>query len=152
MDWVMQKATELGVRHIVPLITERVVVRLDARQAESRLRHWQAIVIAACEQCGRNRVPEVSAPQALEDYLAECPTAASRFLLSPTGVRRVADLALAERPVALLIGPEGGLAEAERQSAERAGFSTLRLGPRVLRTETAALAALAALQAHRGDL
>jgi len=140
MDWVMQKATELGVCRIVPLITERTVVRLDEHQIENRLRHWRAIVVSACEQCGRNRVPEVTGPTTLERYLA-APSSERRLLLSP---QPVLDL--------MLVGPEGGLSEAEQQRAHAAGFAALRLGPRVLRTETAAIAALTALQVQLGDL
>jgi 16S rRNA (uracil1498-N3)-methyltransferase len=150
MDWVMQKATELGVRRIVPVLTERTVVRLDDRQGEKKLQHWRAIVIAACEQCGRNRVPEVSAPLGLYETLLTLDAAATRVLLSPSGKLRVRDL---PRPVkvTLLIGPEGGLADNEEYAAVTAGFQQVQLGPRILRTETAALAALAALQHDFGD-
>jgi 16S rRNA (uracil1498-N3)-methyltransferase len=151
MDWVMQKATELGVCRIVPLITERTVVRLDERQIENRLRHWRAIVVGACEQCGRNRVPEVTGPTALEPYLAT-PSSGRRLMLSPSGTLRVRELDRSVAALALLVGPEGGLSEAEQQRAQAAGFAALRLGPRVLRTETAAIAALTALQVQLGDL
>jgi 16S rRNA (uracil1498-N3)-methyltransferase len=151
MDWVMQKATELGVRRIVPLVTARTVVRLDERQIDNRLRHWRAIVIGACEQCGRNRVPEVTAPAALEQYLAT-PSGERRLMLSPSGALRVQELDRSVAALALLVGPEGGLSEAEQHQAHAAGFAALRLGPRVLRTETAAIAALTALQVQLGDL
>ena len=151
MDWVMQKATELGVCRIVPLITERTVVRLDEHQIENRLRHWRAIVVSACEQCGRNRVPEVTGPTTLERYLA-APSSERRLLLSPSGTLRVQELDRGLAALALLVGPEGGLSEAEQQRAHAAGFAALRLGPRVLRTETAAIAALTALQVQLGDL
>ena len=151
MDWVMQKATELGVCRIVPLITERTVVRLDEHQIENRLRHWRAIVVSACEQCGRNRVPEVTGPTPLERYLA-APSSERRLLLSPSGTLRVQELDRGLAALALLVGPEGGLSEAEQQRAHAAGFAALRLGPRVLRTETAAIAALTALQVQLGDL
>jgi 16S rRNA (uracil1498-N3)-methyltransferase len=150
MDWVMQKATELGVRRIVPVLTERTVVRLDDKQGERKVQHWRAIVIAACEQCGRNRVPEVAVPLAFHAALRTLDADTTRVLLSPAGTLRVRDL---PRPakVTLLIGPEGGLSENEEHAAVAAGFRQVQLGPRILRTETAALAALAALQHDFGD-
>lgn len=151
MDWVMQKATELGVRRILPALTERTVVRLDPRQSEKKLQHWRGVVIAACEQCGRNRVPEVAAPLPLHEALRAVEPDCTRVLLSPEASLSARDLASPTK-VALLIGPEGGLAEHEQQSAIRAGFEPVRLGPRILRTETAAVAALAALQHTFGDL
>ena len=154
MDLVVQKATELGVSAIVPVLTERTVVRLTAAAAEQRLRHWRAVAIAACEQCGRNALPEISAPVDFADLLAAhaAASAATRLVLSPAGGLRVRDLRPAGTGVTLLIGPEGGLAEAEHEAALAAGFLALNLGPRILRTETAALAALAAIQQQHGDL
>jgi len=151
MDWVMQKATELGVRRIVPILTERSVVKLDERQSERKLQHWRAIAVSACEQCGRNRVPEIAAPANLFDAVRASDASATRLLLSPTASLRSRDL---PRPAAvtLLIGPEGGLADNEQEFAIRTGFQPVQLGPRILRTETAALAALAALQHDFGDL
>lgn len=162
MDWVMQKATELGVARILPVFTERSVVRLDDKQSERKIQHWRAIVIAACEQCGRNRVPEVAAPIDFHEALRSIGTASAqldtasdsrhvKLLLSPGASQRVRDLPKPER-VILLIGPEGGLAGNEIEAAVRTGFSSVQLGPRILRTETAALAALAALQHYFGDL
>ncbi|MGH8217743.1 MAG: 16S rRNA (uracil(1498)-N(3))-methyltransferase [Steroidobacteraceae bacterium] len=151
MDFVVQKATELGVQRIVPLITERTVVRLDAKQAQAKVRHWRAIVVAACEQCGRNILPQVSQPQGLEALLAEREEPLQRLVLSPSGEQRVRELAF-RGPVLVLIGPEGGLSDTELEMAVRAGFQAVRLGPRILRTETAAVAALAALQLELGDL
>ncbi len=161
MDLVVQKATELGVRRIVPLITERSVVRLDARQADAKLRHWRAVAIAACEQCGRNQVPEIAAPTTLAALL---PHAApppgtmqhaaphvTRLVLSPRGRLGVRDLDVQDG-LTLLVGPEGGLSDAEVEAALAGGFQAVQLGPRILRTETAALAALAALQHRFGDL
>jgi 16S rRNA (uracil1498-N3)-methyltransferase len=151
MDWVVQKATELGVATIVPLITERGVVRLDARQAEKRREHWRGIVISACEQSGRNRLPDVLPPQSLDQWLANATRDGIRLLLdpdAPSGVRTLRPATTAT----LLIGPEGGFSPAEREAALQAGFTPLHLGPRVLRTETAAIAALSALQALAGDL
>lgn len=152
MDLVMQKATELGVARLVPVLTERSVVKLDSAQAAKRLQHWQGVVAAACEQSGRAWLPEVAAPQPLLKWLAQPPAAdEARFLLHPGSTTRARDLP-ALRAATLLIGPEGGLSPQEREAALLAGFQDLSLGPRVLRTETAALAALAALQAVAGDL
>ena len=153
MDLTLQKAVELGIAAIQPLMMRRTVVKLGEDKAEKRLRHWQGVVVAACEQCGRNHVPPV-AP--IADSLAWLRTDAvrtspQRFLLDPEGDTRLADLAPPEGPILLWAGPEGGFDPVERQAARHAGFVGLRLGPRVLRTETAALAALAALQATWGD-
>jgi 16S rRNA (uracil1498-N3)-methyltransferase len=151
MDWVMQKATELGVTRIVPVVTERTVVKLDDRQAERKLDHWRAIVVAACEQSGRNRVPEVLAPVPFYEALGIVDSSITRILLSPAGAQRARDLANPRR-IAMLIGPEGGLSENEQEAAVAAGFLQVSLGPRILRTETAAIAALTALQHDFGDL
>ncbi len=151
MDWVMQKATELGVARIVPVITERTVVKLDERQGERKLEHWRAIVIAACEQSGRNRVPEVATPRALHELMNAADDAGRRLLLSPAGDLNARDLVLSGRAT-LLVGPEGGLSDEERELAGAAGFEQVRMGPRVLRTETAAIAALTILQHDYGDL
>lgn len=158
MDLVVQKATELGVRRIVPVLTERTVVRLDAKQAQSKQRHWRAVAVAACEQCGRNAVPEIATPATLAAILSSLEPGATRLVLSPAGGLRVGDLKTVRDPesagaaLIVLIGPEGGLSEPEQQAAIDAGFRALNLGPRVLRTETAAIAALAALQQHLGDM
>lgn len=152
MDWTLQKATELGVRTIVPVLSTRSVVRLDDRQAEKKLRHWQALVAAACEQCGRSVLPEVHPPLELARYLTAAPREGQRFVLSPTGVSSLAGLAEVGTRVELLIGPEGGLETAEIERAVASGYAPVRLGPRVLRTETAGIVALAVLQARWGDL
>lgn len=152
MDWVVQKATELGVSRIVPVLTERTVVKLDAKQAERKLLHWQGIATAACEQSGRDRIPAIDAPLALTEFLAGVGGHATRVLLSPTGSLRIAELARRDGGIIVLIGPEGGLAETEQQAALAAGFTAVRMGPRVLRTETAAVAALTLLQQQFGDL
>jgi 16S rRNA (uracil1498-N3)-methyltransferase len=152
MDWTLQKATELGVRAIVPVLSARSVVRLDEKQAAKKLRHWQAIVAGACEQCGRSVPPEVRAPQELAAYLAGAPREGQRFVLSPSGPASLAGLASVTPRVKLLIGPEGGLDDAELERAAQAGFTPVRLGPRVLRTETAGIVALTVLQALWGDL
>jgi len=153
MDLIVQKATELGVTRIVPVSTERSVVRIDAKQGQRKLEHWRSIAVSACEQCGRNRVPVVAVPSPLDAALRELPEAAARCLLSADGAQTLAQFAAhsAGKPVALLIGPEGGLADAEEQFAFARGFTACRLGPRIMRTETAGLAALAALQATAGD-
>lgn len=152
MDLVVQKATELGVSRIVPVLAERSVVRLDATRAGRRLAHWQAVAIAACEQCGRARLPRLSAPLPLADWLAEEPHVSPCFLLSAAGDRPLTGSCVGPGPVTLLVGPEGGLTETEREAAQRRGFAPRTLGPRILRTETAAIAALAILQAGAGDL
>ena len=152
MDVIVQKSTELGVTRIVPVSTARSVVRVDAKQRERKREHWQAVAVSACEQCGRNRVPEVAAPLALADALASM-SAQSRGLLlaADAGQALVAAVRGLVAPLVLLIGPEGGLAEDEERLALSRGFLACRLGPRILRTETAGLAALAALQAVAGD-
>ena len=152
MDLVVQKATELGVCGIVPLFTERSVVRLGAQQAERKLTHWRAIAIAACEQSGRNRLPNVAPPVSLADLLRGGSDGSTRLLLSPGATDTLGDVPRPLSAVTVLIGPEGGLAQAEQEAAVAAGFRPVRLGPRVLRTETAAIAALALLQREFGDL
>ena len=151
MDYSLQKATELGVTSIQPLATERSVVKLAGERADKRLQHWQHVVIAACEQCGRNRVPAVAPVQKLFAYLADVDRGKRLLMLSPdasTPLKQVAPTA----GVILLIGAEGGLAPAEYQAAQASGFEPVKLGPRILRTETAPVAALAVLQALWGDL
>jgi 16S rRNA (uracil1498-N3)-methyltransferase len=154
MDVIVQKATELGVARIVPVQSRRGVVRLDAAQAESKAAHWRAIAVSACEQCGRNRIPIVEAPRRLIDHLGALPTdrarAGTRLLLEPWAeARRAAPI---ESELTLAIGPEGGLDDEEIEAFRLAGFEAMTLGPRVLRTETAAIAALAWLQGRYGDL
>lgn len=151
MDVVIQKTTELGVTRIVPVLAERTVVRLDQAQAANRLRHWRAIAVAACEQCGRNRLPQITAPMGLHEFLVSELPAGLRLLLQPEGGMKARDLP-ASSAATLLIGPEGGLSDAEQAAALAARFQGLSLGPRILRTETAALAALAVIQQQLGDL
>jgi 16S rRNA (uracil1498-N3)-methyltransferase len=151
MDLVVQKATELGVSGLVPVLSERSVVRLTAQQAERRLNHWRAIAVAACEQSGRNRLPAIAAPVPLENFLRSG-TDGTRLLLSPGAGATLADVPRPVTAVTVLIGPEGGLAPPEQEAAIAAGFKPVRLGPRVLRTETAAIAALTLLQREFGDL
>ena len=152
MDWVMQKATELGVARIVPVATERSIVRLDGDKADRRLAHWRAVTISACEQCGRARLPEVETPLPFEAWLGRSAGEELRCLLAPAGGPPLASIMAAPAGVQLLVGPEGGLTEAESAAARTAGFSPRSLGPRILRTETAAIVALAVLQSAAGDL
>jgi 16S rRNA (uracil1498-N3)-methyltransferase len=152
MDWVVQKATELGVWRIAPIFTERSVVQLDERQALRKIQHWRAIAVAACEQSGRNRLPEITQPVGLYELLEQRTSSGTALLLSPGAPLRIADIANAAATMTVLIGPEGGLADLEQEAAVRSGFTPVRLGPRVLRTETAAVCALTLLQQKFGDL
>ncbi|MBL8471901.1 MAG: 16S rRNA (uracil(1498)-N(3))-methyltransferase [Rhodocyclaceae bacterium] len=153
MDWIVQKAVELGACRIVPVESRRSVVRLDAARAERRVQHWQRLVLAACEQCGRNRVPEVAAVQPLPEYFAQATAVTQpKLMLEPQAVRPLGAEQLAAGQIILLVGPEGGLDETEIAMARQAGFAGVRLGTRVLRTETAGCAGLAAVHALAGDL
>lgn len=152
MDWVIQKATELGVAEIQPLATERSVARLPSERAAKRLEHWRQVAVSACEQCGRNLLPEIHAPLDIMAWLQrmkELP--GTRLILLPQGAASLNSLEKPNGSVVLLIGAEGGFAEAESDNALRCGFTPIRLGARVLRTETAAVAGLAALQTLWGD-
>lgn len=154
MDYTVQKAVELGAAAIQPLETRRSVVRLTAERAQRRIAHWQAVAIGACEQCGRNRVPPVMPLARLDAFLAARVArheGERRVLLSPRAARGLRDLERPAGAVVMLSGPEGGLSPEEERAAEQAGFLPVRLGPRVLRTETAAVAALAAIQTLWGD-
>lgn len=150
MDWVVQKATELGVASIVPVLTERSVVRLDAQQSAKKVQHWRGIAIAACEQCGRNRLPRLALPLSFEAWLSSRTPATNEWLLDPEATESFDNVSGSE--ATLLIGPEGGLADQEQDQARTAGFKSAKLGPRILRTETAAITAIAVLQARHGDL
>ncbi|MBW3551249.1 MAG: 16S rRNA (uracil(1498)-N(3))-methyltransferase [Proteobacteria bacterium] len=153
MDLILQKATELGVAEVRPLSSQRSEVKLDAARAEKRLAHWRSVVVSACEQSGRARVPEVLPPRTLVAALAELPGGGLRLILDPAGDLTFSTLALApDAAVQLAVGPEGGWSPLDREQLQAAGFQGLRLGPRILRTETAGLAAIAALQARFGDL
>jgi 16S rRNA (uracil1498-N3)-methyltransferase len=152
MDLIVQKATELGVSRIVPLLTERGEVRLDERRADKRLQHWQSVAASACEQCGRARLPAIEPVQALESWLATLPEAgALRLALLPDAGASLATLPASGAAI-VVVGPEGGLGDRDVAALRAQGFNGLKLGPRILRTETAGLAALAALQARLGDL
>jgi 16S rRNA (uracil1498-N3)-methyltransferase len=158
MDLIVQKATELGVARIVPALSQRSVVRLDRAQTESKVVHWRAVAVSACEQCGRNRLPTIEAAQPLLHYLGEpAPATGPRLVFEPesaphafgSGRKSGGDAAL--RAVEIAIGPEGGFASDELEAFRVAGFSQIGLGPRTLRTETAAIAALVWLQTRFGD-
>jgi 16S rRNA (uracil1498-N3)-methyltransferase len=150
MDFTIQKAVELGVSRIVPLNTERSVVNLKGERLEKKLAHWKGVIISACEQCGRNSMPELLPLQPLPSWL-QSDANGTRLLLDHRATETVASLQ-PKGEITLLIGPEGGLSQKEREQAFFLGYTGLRLGPRVLRTETAALTALAALQSRFGDL
>ncbi|CAG9178653.1 16S rRNA (uracil(1498)-N(3))-methyltransferase [Cupriavidus pampae] len=156
MDWLIEKAVELGVSAIQPLQAQRSVVRLQGERAVKREAHWQALTAAACEQCGRNRLPTLAPVATVEAWLAATPASGARLLMSPRATASLPALAAAERDawlaggVTLLIGPEGGLSPEEEDMALRAGFTAVSLGPRILRTETAGLACLATLNAVLG--
>lgn len=152
MDWVVQKATELGVTEIQPVATERSVARLSADRAGKRLEHWQQVAISACEQCGRNVLPQIHAPMDIMVWLQQARAATdSKFILLPEGAASLQSQARPQGSVTLLIGAEGGFTQAESDTALHCGFTAIRMGPRVLRTETAAIAGLAALQTLWGD-
>jgi len=154
MDFVIQKATELGVHRIIPVAAARSVVQLDADRSDKRTHHWQAVAAAACEQSGRNTLPIIDSPLSFEAALSAVSKVDCRLLLLPEATTSLAgNLAAAKQTpeIALLVGPEGGLEETEVERALEVGFRAARLGPRVLRTETAGLAALSALQCLAGD-
>lgn len=152
MDIVVQKATELGVARITPVLTEFSVVRLDDERARKRQQHWQRIARGACEQSGRNVPPVVDLPARFTEALPPGPADRPRLILQPDGSVRLGDLVNNVTGVILLIGPEGGFSDAELAQAAASGFTAIGLGPRILRTETAAIAALALVQARWGDL
>jgi 16S rRNA (uracil1498-N3)-methyltransferase len=151
MDYTLQKAVELGVATIQPLFAERGVVDLTGERLARKIQHWRGIVIGACEQCGRNRLPELPKPLALVDWLARPVEPGLRLLLDPSAARGIRGFEPPTDGVTLLIGPEGGLSLAEIDRARAMGFTGVRLGPRILRTETAGVAALGAVQALWGD-
>jgi 16S rRNA (uracil1498-N3)-methyltransferase len=162
MDLIVQKATELGVAAIVPVDSRHGLVRLEPAAAARRQQHWLAVAIGACEQCGRNRLPELQAVQSFERACEQieatgAPATGTRLLLDPTGTQSFAQAlqvhAAAPRipQLTLLLGPEGGLSDDERSQAQQHGFAICQLGPRILRAETAPLAALATVQALLGD-
>ena len=146
MDWLIEKATELGVASITPMAAERSVLKLKGERADKKQAHWQGVAVAAAEQCGRNRVPTIHPAVNLKEWLAQPTVAADRWVLSlAPGTQAVAAVNLGARPVLVLSGPEGGLTPTEEAAALAAGFQAVTLGPRVLRAETAPLALLSAL-------
>lgn len=152
MDWVIQKATELGVTEIQPIDTDRSVARLSAERAVKRLEHWQQVAISACEQCGRNVLPQIHTPMDIMVWLQQMQKLPdTKFILLPQGATSLQEQTKPKGRIALLIGAEGGFTQAESDTALRCGFTAIRMGARVLRTETAAIAGLAALQALWGD-
>ncbi|MDO8413511.1 MAG: 16S rRNA (uracil(1498)-N(3))-methyltransferase [Gallionellaceae bacterium] len=153
MDWVAQKASELGVAAIQPVQTRRSVAKLAGERAEKRTEHWRGVIIAACEQCGRSRLPLIYAPQEFSNWIATMRNVSGqKFILLPEAAATLQQQPKPQAGVTLLIGPEGGFEEDEAQLAQQAGFVAIRLGTRILRTETAALAAITALQTLWGDL
>jgi 16S rRNA (uracil1498-N3)-methyltransferase len=148
MDSTLRKAVELGAAAIQPVLATRSVARPKGERADSRRAHWQKVVIAACEQCGRNKVPEVRPLLSVPDYR---PAGGMKILLSPLSQQPLSKLSLPGDEYVLAAGPEAGFTDEEEAALVRAGFAPASLGPRVLRTETAAVAALAALSALRGD-
>ena len=154
MDWVVEKSVELGAAAIVPVAASRSVLRLNPERAAKRLEHWRAIAQSACEQCGRNRIPAIAPVVAIDHWLASMRLQPGlKLMLSPVHATRFSSLPepAPDTPITLLIGPEAGLSDAEEAHAQAAGFAPILLGPRVMRTETAALAALAAIHARWGD-
>jgi len=153
MDWILKKATELGVARIVPIVTERTEVKLDEERAERRMLHWASVIDGACEQSGRARLPVLDPPQRLDRWLGSLDADTSlRLALLPDGDVVARALPTMTHGATLCVGPEGGLSENDVTLLRQTGFLGLRLGPRILRTETAGIAALAALQALQGDM
>jgi 16S rRNA (uracil1498-N3)-methyltransferase len=150
MDWILQKATELGVACIAPVLTARTEVRLHAERGAKRMAHWRGVIASACEQCGRARLPQLLPPQPLAAWLSAAQPGIALFTLDHDAQTRMRDLPTLSA-AQVVIGPEGGLDEADLLLLRAAGAQGLALGPRVLRTETAGMAALAMLQSHHGD-
>lgn len=151
MDLILQKATELGVTTIAPVVTDRTEVKLDAERSDKKMNHWHGVCAAACEQCGRARLPEIMEPQSLANFAASDANVL-KLMLDPGGELSLDRLAIATgASITLAIGPEGGFSERDLAILRAAGYTRLRMGPRILRTETAGPAALAALNALYGD-
>lgn len=151
MDFTLQKSVELGVTAIQPVISERCIVRLDGERAAKRLARWQEIVISACEQSGRNTVPPVLPIIGYREALDKMPSESTRLIMSINRARKLGDIRQPSGAIVFMVGPEGGWTEQEEQQAFEAGFQAVTLGKRILRTETAPLAALAAMQTLWGD-
>ena len=153
MDLIIRKATELGVQRITPICSDYSVVRFKLERAKKRTKHWHKIAISACEQCGRNIVPEISLPISLQEWIAHNKNEPDiRLILKPNASASINSIDVAENSVTLLIGPEGGFSDYEYALARSNGFKSIRFGPRILRTETAAIAIISTLQAIHGDL
>ena len=153
MDLILQKATELGVAAVVPVIAERTEVKLDAERTEKRLAHWRNVITSACEQSGRAIVPVLSTPCALDEAArGQAKENVALLTLDPQGDASLGTVSIDGGRAVIAIGPEGGWSPRDRETLRLAGFTGLRLGPRILRTETAGLAAIAALQSRFGDL
>lgn len=150
MDFTIQKAVELGISKITPLITSYSNVRLDENKLEKKLEHWRKVIISACEQCGRNTLPELANISKIDDWMTHT-KADLKLLLAPDAESSLSDLDEKPETICVVIGPEGGLSRSENRSLENNGFIGIRLGPRILRTETAGLTAVAALQNQFGD-
>lgn len=151
MDYTIQKSVELGVTAITPLFTTYSGVNLSGERLNNRLTHWRHVIISACEQCGRSFLPTLHPPITLQEWLTQ-QQATDKFLLAPNGAKRLRDIELTTQQISLLAGCEGGLSDAEILLAESANFAGICLGSRILRTETAALAAISAIQCLWGDL
>jgi 16S rRNA (uracil1498-N3)-methyltransferase len=151
MDWVIQKSVELGVTEITPLITERCGIKLNQQRWQKKHEQWQKVVISACEQCGRNVLPKLNLPTTFTDWI-HLSTNQLRLTLHPRAEQAFRHVSFSSAGARLLIGPEGGFSDQEIYQTEQNGFQSVQLGPRVLRTETAAISAISALQAIHGDL
>ena len=152
MDMTLQKAVELGVKRVVPIMNERSTVQLKAERIDSRMAHWQQVIISACEQCGRNRIPELIPPMTVEDW-GQNDNADHKLLLSPEAKHSLSSVAVKPADsISLMVGSEGGLNQHEIEQLLQAGYQNIQLGPRILRTETAALVMLSLCQAQWGDL
>jgi 16S rRNA (uracil1498-N3)-methyltransferase len=152
MDFIVQKATELGARRLVPVYAEFSVVKLDAERRERRLDHWRKIAQSACEQCGRHRPPEIEPPAALAEALQALPAPPARVALDPSAPDPLGELALPTDGLIVAVGPEGGFSDSDWRRLDAARFARAKLGPRILRTETAALTLCAIAQSRWGDL
>ncbi len=151
MDFAIQKAVELGVTQITPLFSQHCVVKLDEKRINNRLRHWQAIIISACEQCGRNRLAQLYTPQDFTHWI-DMDSPGTDLILAPQAHQVLAQIQPAPQKLRLVIGPEGGFSDNEITAATSGSFTAIALGPRILRTETAVVAGLSALQTLWGDL
>lgn len=152
MDMLIQKSTELGVRNIWPIRSERGIIRFSAEKSKKKVGHWQAIAVSACEQSGRSKVPLVRAPETLSTIIDDLDGKITRIMLDPSGSARLGNVIDSSRAIALLVGPEGGFTDTERTAAVDAGFQRVGFGPRILRTETAPITAISIIQFILGDL